>query len=391
MTGSKPVANSEQELGLLDLLIALARHKKKLVGWTLAAAILAAGGSFLLPEVYSANTRLLPPQQAQGGAAALLSQLGGAASLAAGVSGLKSPSDLYIGMLSSRTVADRLVAAFDLKKAYGTKSQDEARDALARNTIITVSKEGLISIEVEDTDRNRVAPLANAYAAELKWLTTTLALSEASQRRLFFEQQLEQAKNRLAKAEISLKQGLGSRGVISVDAESAAIVETGARLRAQISAKEVQLESMKAFVTTGNPDYRRAVEELSSLRNELAKLQNGRPSESRESTATGGIENIALLRDVKYYQMLYEVLAKQYEIARLEEAKDHAVVQVLDPAVTPERRARPKRALVVVLASLFAIFACISFIFVAEIKRRAKNSSQLAGKWAELRSHLRIR
>jgi tyrosine-protein kinase Etk/Wzc len=347
---NNPSDHAGHDLGLIDLLIMLARHKKKLMGSALLAGLLAAGGSFLLPDVYSANTKLLPPQQAQSGAAALLSQVGGAGSLAAGMTGLKSPSEMYIGMLTSRTVADRLIAAFDLKKVYGTQSQDETRDALSRATAIAVGKDGLISIEVEDQDRALVARLANAYADELKRLTSVLALSEASQRRLFFEQQLELAKNRLAQSEISLKQALGTRGVISVDAESAAIVETGARLRAQISAKEVQLASMKAFVTADNPEYRRVVEELSSLRNELAKLQNGRPSESTGQPVSGGLENIAMLRDVKYYQMLYEVLAKQYEMARLDEAKDHAVVQVLDPAVTPERRARPKRALIVLIA-----------------------------------------
>lgn len=385
-------AGEGSELSFIDLLIVLARYKRMLVMSVVLAASLAAGVSYLLPAIYVANVKLLPPQQQQSGAAALLSQLGGAAGLAAGVAGIKNPNDVYIGMLTSRTIADRLVAKFDLKKVYETSSPEEARMFLARNTMITVGKDGLISLEVEDRDRERVALLANAYVDELQHLTKNLALTEASQRRLFFEQQFELAKNRLARAEVALKQALGKGGVISVDAESAAIVQTGARLRAQISAKEIELESMKAFVTPNNPEYRRTEEALNSLRNELLKLENGRESEVRDNAgAAGGFENIKLLRDVKYYQTLYEVLAKQYEFARLDEAKDHAVVQVLDPAVVPERRARPKRALIVVMASLAAIFACFAVIFVAEVKRRTKESPRMAMKWVELRSHLRLR
>ena len=370
-------------------MIVLAKHKKLVAGLPMAVAVIATAVSFLLPNVYQATTRMLPPQQPQSGAAALLSQFGGAAALA----GLKNPSDLYMGMLKSRTIADQLIVKFDLKTAYDTELLERARKKLAENTSISSGKDGLITIEVEDKDQNRVAQLANAYVDELTKLSRTFALTEASQRRVFFERQLELAKNNLASAEVALKKGLNTRGVISVDVESRAIVETVGRLRAQVSAKEIQLSSMRAFVTESNPDYRRAAEELTSMRAELAKLENGRHEINNLSgdKAPVGLESIKLLRDVKYYQMLYELLAKQYEVARLDEAKDPTIVQVLDPAVTPERKFKPKRAIIIAISTILALLGAILWAFLRESRQRMLQSPENAAQWNEFKSYLRAK
>jgi tyrosine-protein kinase Etk/Wzc len=368
---------------LIELLIVLAKHRKSILYFPVAVAVLAAALSFVIPNVYLANTKLLPPQQAQSGAAALLSQLGGIAGAAAGVAGIKSPNDLYIGMLKSRTIADRLVAKFDLKNVYDLDTLAKTRKELEENTVITAGKDGLITIEVEDENQQRVAKIANAYVSELIELTKVIAVTEASQRRMFYEAQLTQAKNNLAKAEMDLKGAFDTRGVISVDGESRAIVETVGRLRAQISAKEIQLSSMRAFVTTSNPEFLRAQEELTSLRSELSKLENGRPGLASVPDESGkkqvGLENIKLLRDVKYYQMLYELLAKQFEVARLDEAKDSAVIQVLDPATEPERKFKPKRALIVIFSALLAL--------VLETYKRFSTSPGRFAQLVELKSH----
>ncbi|MDB5963117.1 MAG: hypothetical protein JWP59_4411 [Massilia sp.] len=381
---------STSEMTVLDLLIVIAKHKKLVIGLPMVAGIVAAAVSFALPNVYRASTKLLPPQQAQSGAAALLSQLGGAASMVAGAAGIKNPNDMYIGMLKSRTVADRIVHKFDLQKVYDEETLEKTRRVLEENTTVLAGKDGLISIDVEDKDPKRVAQMANAYVAELTDLTKVLAVTEASQRRLFFERQLELAKDNLAKAEMTLKRTLDTRGVISVDSDSRAIVETVGRLRAQISAKEIQLSSMQAFVTTDNQEYRRAREELNSLRNELSKLENGRPE---LSTGSGGdvknqvgLENIKTLRDVKYFQMLYELLAKQYEVARLDEAKDNAVIQVLDPAVPAEQKSRPKRAIIILMSMLAGFFAALGWSFVVEIKARALAIPEGRARWARLKT-----
>jgi tyrosine-protein kinase Etk/Wzc len=381
-----------EESDLLDAVIILAKHKKLIVGFTSAMAVLAVAVSLVLPNVYKATAKLMPPQQSQSGAAALLSQLGGVANMAAGVAGLKNPNDLYVGMLQSRTVADNIIARFKLKDVYDTDSLEKARMKLDDNTNVRAGKDGLITIEVEDRDQKLVANLANAYAEELLKLTGVLAVTEAGQRRLFYERQLELAKNNLASAEIKLKGGLDRYGVISVDAESRAVLATVARLRAEASAKEIEISSMRSFVTPENPDFKRATEELKSLRSELSKLENGRKDEADQTASSGqaGLENIKVLRDVKYYQMLYELLAKQYELARLDEAKDAATIQVLDKAVEPERKFKPKRAIIVIVSTMLAFAAAIGWAFLIETRKKMMLVPESAARLTELRSHLRF-
>jgi tyrosine-protein kinase Etk/Wzc len=378
---SSPSGGDEKdEMGLVDILVILAERKKIIAGVTIAAALVAAVVSMLLPPSYQSTVKLLPPQQAQSSTSMLLSQLGGLAGAAAGVTGLKNPADVYIGMLKSRTVAERLTDRFSLQKHYQMTSKEKTRAFLEANSVIAAGKDGLISIQVEDKDQKLVAPLANAYVDELVRLTKTLAVTEAAQRRLFFEQELERSKDKLAKAEIALKTAIEQRGVVSVDTESRALLETVARLRAAISAKEIERDSMRAFVTSSHPEYRRVEESLRSLRAELSRLENGNSSlASSDADVVGGaktgVQNIQLLRDVKYYQMLYELLAKQYEAARLDEAKDSSVIQVLDPAIEPEARFKPKRAMLVLAASFLACIAAIIAVLLWTAKERWRLSS----------------
>ncbi len=361
---SAPKATGGGETTLVDLLIVLGRYKRMLVLWPLAAAVIAAAVSLVLPKYYTGVTRILPPQQGQSAAAAMLGQLGGLAGLAAGAAGIKNPADLYIGMLKSDTVADALVARFKLKELYGAKYQVDARKTLAENSRFSSGKSGIIAIEVEARDPKLAADLANAYVEELHKLTSTLAVTEAGQRRLFFERQLQQTKDRLADAEVQLRQAIDSGGLVSVDAQGRAAVETVARLRAQVSAKEVQIGAMRAYATPDNPDMRRAEQELASLRRELARLETGLPSGAKEVVAASdggkpasGVSNIRLLREVKYQEVLFELMAKQYELARVDESKEAPVIQVMDRAVPPERRSSPRRTLMVVVAFLLASVA----------------------------------
>jgi len=384
-----------EKINVLDLVLVFAKHKRLLIGLPMAAAVLSLAISFALPKVYKATVTMLPPQQAQSTASALLSQFGSMAGMAAGVSGLKNPNDLYVGMLQSRTVANRLIQRFNLLKLYDQDSLEKAREQLQDDTVITSGKDGLISIEVQIKDQQLVAKLANGYVEELVTLSRTLAITEASQRRVFYEGQLEQSKNNLANSETALKRAMDTNGVISVDTESRAVLETVARLRAQASAKEIQLNAMKAFLTPTHPDYRRAEQELSSLRAELSNLENGRSGkDASQNTAASnsdqpGLGNIQLLRDVKYYQMLYELLAKQYEMARLDEAKNPSIIQVLDPATTPERKFKPKRAILVVVSTLGAFFISILLAFFLEIKNKLMRSPEGAAQWKELKAQLK--
>lgn len=392
-----PPGRTEQdngEFGPLNLLIVLLKHKWLLIGLPLGAGVLVALATLLIPNSYQASAKLLPPQQSQSGASALLAQLGSAAGLAAGASGIKSPSDMYVGILRSRTVADKIIAKHGLKKAFDTESGDAARGQLEEQTIINAGKDGLIVIAFEDEDKKLVASIANAYVEELQALTKILAITEASQRRLFFERQLEISKDKLAAAEGALKQALDTRGVINVDSETRAMAEIVGRVRAQVSAKEIQISAMKAFVTPSNQEYKLGQEELKSLRAELSRLENGRPGNTESADGAGatkaGLENIKVLREVKYHQMLYEFLAKQYEAARLDEAKDVAIIQVLDTAVEPEHQFKPRRSMYTIFAALLALFAAVVIAVAIEAKRKAMHSAQFAAQWGRLQNHLSL-
>lgn len=374
--------SEDVKFSVMDLVTVLAKRKKLILFFPIAVAIAATAVSFVIPEVFKATAKLLPPQQNQSGAAALLSQLGGVAGLAAGATGMKTPNDLYVGMLKSRTVADNLIAKFDLKKNYDLDSQEKARKVLEENTLISTGKDGLIVIEVEDENKKLVADITNGYVAELMKLTKTLALTEASKQRMFFERQLETTKNSLAEAEVALKRSIEKNGVISVDGDSRAVVEITSKLRAQVSAKEIQLNAMQAYVTGNNPDYIQLKEELRSLRAGLAKLESGGSALAGKESQGGddqvGFKSIKILRDVKYNQMLFELLAKQFEAARLEEAKDSAIIQVLDAAIEPERKVKPRRLIIILTATIFAFIFAVLLAIALEAKRLVQMPKNLA-------------
>src|SRR5213076_3323390 len=251
----------------------------------------------------------LPPQQTQS-TSAVLAQLGNLAGLAGGpaAAGLKNPNDLYVGMLKSRAVADNLIQRFDLNRLYDQNYQSLTRKRLEKETTITAGRDGIITIQVDDKDPKRAADLANAYVDELMKLTKVLAVTEASQRRLFFERQLLQVKDNLTTAEVAARQGLQKGGLAQVDAQGRSMIEVTARLRAQISVKEVQIGSMRTFAAEGNPELQRTQEELQALRRELARIEGSSPITGvgkRETSGGSGLDNLGRLRDVKYYEFLY--------------------------------------------------------------------------------------
>ena len=293
----------ETEISLLDLLIVLAKHKRVVLGVPLIVAVAAAVISLFLSNIYTGTTRILPPQQSASAASSLLNQLGGAlgglGGLAGGSLGARNPSDLYVGMLKSRTVADNLIGRFELNEVYKQKLQSDTRLTLQGRSSIAAGREGIITVEVDDKDPKRAAELANAYVDELTKLTKVLAVTEASQRRLFFEHQLEQAKDNLTAAEIAARQGLQKGGLAQVDAQGRSMIEVTARLRAQISVKEVQISSMRTFAAEGNPELQRTQQELEALRRELARVEGSSPIAALgkgDAAGNTGLSNLGRLR-----------------------------------------------------------------------------------------------
>jgi uncharacterized protein involved in exopolysaccharide biosynthesis len=392
---SRAATRDDDEINLLDLLIVLAKHKKLVLGLPFGAAVVAAIVSFLLPNIYTGTTRILPPQQSQSATAAVLNQLtgqlGGLPSIASSALGIKNPNDLYVGMLKSRTVADSIISRFDLKKIYQEETYQYARKKLQESTVISSGRDGIIIIEVDDRDPKRAAEVADAYVDELYKLTQTLAVTDASQRRLFFERQLDQARKNLTAAEGAARKGLEQGGLVVVDVQGRAMVETTARLRGQITAKEIQISSMRAFATEQNPELQQAQHELDAMRSELSKIEgtaSGRHKGANLATPEG-MENLNLLRDVKYYETIFELLAKQFEIAKIDEARDASLIQVLDKAVEPERRSKPRRAMIVILTATVATFAAIIWAFLKEAIEKLRLDPAHGRRFEELFGYLR--
>src|SRR5712691_1483441 len=391
-------APTEDEISLLDLLIVLAKHKRIVLGVPLVVAIAAAIVSLLLPNIYTGTARILPPQQSASAATAMLNQLGGVlggfAGAAGGTLGIRNPNDLYVGMLKSRTVADNLIARFDLTIIYEQELQSGTRNILQNNTTITAGRDGIITIDVDDKDPKRAADLANSYVDELMKLTNVLAVTEASQRRLFFEHQLVQAKDNLTAAEVAARRGLQKGGLAQVDAQGRSIIEVTARLRAQISAKEVQIGAMRTFAAEGNPELQRTQQELEALRRELGRIECSLPvavaGKGGEAGHTG-LDNLGRLRDVKYYEFLYELLAKQYELAKIDEAKDATIIQIMDKAIEPDRKSKPRRALITLLSAFAAVFVSLFWVFIREVAAVVKADPEQASQLESLRSYLRWR
>ncbi len=377
-----------QAVTAMGVLLLVARNKRMIAGWTCAAAVVGIAVSLLLPKTFTGVTRILPPQQGQSTAAMMLGQLGGGlGALTGGSLGIKNPSDLYIGMLKSRTVADALIERFKLKELYEAKYLDDARGRLEKDSRFASDKSGIITIQADAADPKLAADLANAYVEQLHKLTTTLAISEAAQRRVFFERQTQQTKDKLADAEVKLRQALDSGGLVSVDAQGRAAVETVARLRGQISAKEIQIGAMKGYAAPSNPDLQRAEKELSSMRQELARLESGGPgSETVSGGDVKGMGHIRLMREVKYNEALFEALAKQYELARVEEAMEAPLVQVLDKAAPPEKKSGPKRAQIVILATLGGFVAAVLAALAKNALETARQDPSFEAQLSALRA-----
>jgi tyrosine-protein kinase Etk/Wzc len=389
------------EISLLDLLIILAERKQTILFVTAVFAVLSITISLVLPKRYTASVSLLPPQQNSSMGAALASQLGnlgGVAALAGGSLGLKNPNDQFVGMLKSRTVEDAMVQHFGLMQEYHEKYPSDARMVFEKHATVDGSgKDGLIRISIEDRDPNRAAELANGYIDQFRKLSEHLAITEASQRRLFFEQQLEQAKDNLANAEEALKQTEQKTGLIQLDSQARALIESAASLRAQIAGKEVQIQSMRTFATSENSQLVQAQQELEGLRAQLAKLGG-----SENSADTGlmmpkgrvpeaGLEYVRKLRDVKYNETIFDILARQFEVAKLDEAKQGALVQVVDAAIPPDRRSFPKRAMIVILATAVGFFVGIFLALLKATLQRIEDIPEAAQKLYYLRKLLSFR
>jgi len=359
----------EGQITLQDV-VSLVLKRKRIILWgtgiiTLLTAVL----SLLLPPAYQAETKFYP---AQGGAntySQILGQFSGMAPFLGGFSGLANPAEVQIEILKSRPVLDEVIKKFDLMKRYETEYMVDARKKLEKKMDISLDKKSsVISLAVRDGDPAMAAEMANFFIEELKEFGNGFALSEAAQRRIFFEQEVKKSKEQLKEAEIKVSSFQKRTGALKLDDQSRAVIEAIANLKAQIADKEVQLKVMGTYTTPRNPDFKKLKEALNGLKAELNSLETERNRSSDPFLPISrmpdiGTEYARTLRDLKFAETVYELMLKQYETARIEEAKEPFIIQVIEKAVPPEKRIFPKRASMTAIGFFVGLFLSVFAVF----------------------------
>jgi uncharacterized protein involved in exopolysaccharide biosynthesis len=375
----------EDEISLLDLLQTIVDNLRLLVLGPLAVGFTALGISFLIPPTYTAKTQFLPPQQQQSAAASMLASLGSLGGLAGAVGGIKNPADQFISYMKSVTLQDSLIERFKLLERYGTQNKTDARATLAGSVRIASGKDGLMSVEVDNKDPQFAADLANAHVEELVKLLSKLATTEAQQRRLFFEKQLNQAKDKLIQSEIALKATGVSGSVLKSNPATAVAAVAG--LQASVTAQEVKLGAMRGYLAESAPDFKLALNELANLRKQLAKQEKDTTSVGAKPSTEG--DYITKYRQFKYHETLFDMFSKQFELAKVDEAREGAVIQVLDSAKAPERKAYPRKARIAIIATLASGFVLLLFVFLRQAIANISQDSESAKKMIGIKNSLR--
>lgn len=365
-------------LDAIDVALVVARHRWLLLLLPLSAGLVALGIAFLMQPVYTARAVIMSPQQSQSASALALQSLGALAGVAGAAAGIKSPADQYVALMQSRTVEDRIIDEFKLLDVYEVKLRVDARKRLHKNVQIQAGKkDGLISVEADDHDPKRAADIANAYVAQLTRLTNELAITEAQQRRKFFEQQLRQTTAAFATARRALQASGIDEGVIRAEPRAAA--ESYARLRADITATEVRLRSATVSLAESAPEVKRLRTELDTLRAMAAK------AEAVDNQAAGS-DYLERYKEFKYQETLLDLFSRQYELARVDESRDGTVVQVVDAAVPPERKSRPQRGVIAVVTTLVTGALCLLWLLARASLQRSMTLSPDAARWQALRA-----
>jgi capsule polysaccharide export protein KpsE/RkpR len=353
----------------------------KVAGLGLLVGVLIA---FAIPTEYRAAVQLMPPDN-QSNAGMLFAALaakagggsGGLGAIAGDLLGIKNSGALFIGILRSRTVADRVVQRFDLKRVYRTKLEEDARSELTDNTALSEDrKSGIVTIMVSDRDPQRVAAIAQAYVDELNRLVAELSTSAAHRERVFLEARLKEVKQELDRAAHDLSQFSSKTAAIDIKEQGRAMVEAAAVVQGQLIAAESELKGLEAIYTANNVRVRSVQARITELQRQLDKLGGSSTATNNQSDATGdsiypsirqlpllGVTYFDLYRRNKILEVVYETLTQQYELSKVEEAKELPSVKVLDAAIVPERKAFPPRVLLVALCGLLALAGAILWIF----------------------------
>lgn len=394
---------ADEEVNLLDYLAVIVKYRRMIFYMCTTAVIVAVIVSLLLPKIYSATAVIMPPKSEQGTMASLASRMGGITALAGGIMGGSSPSEVYVEMLKSRVVKDTIIDRFNLLKVYDVALMKVARENLKNNTLIKTSKADTISVEVEDKDPQRAADMANAYVKELDKLSRKLTVSDAARQRMFLEKRIEGTEQQLSQAEEVLKEFREKNKIVSLPAQASSSIYGAARIKGEIISIETELEVLKNFATEKSNKIVRLEKELEEMKDQLIKIETGQgfdnsdnpDNQKRESNfyipftqlPNLGLQLSRLMRNVKVKETVYELLTEQYELAKIAESKDMATIQILDEAVVPEKRSKPRRGLIVVLTGVLSFFASIFLAFTKEYFARMNDEDQK--RWQDMKAAMR--
>ena len=362
-------------LGLVEALTWIGEGKRLIAIVTVIAAVASVIVALLLPKTYTARaTMLAPGSQQQSSSAAALAALGSLGSLAGAAA--KTPDDLYIALLKSDSVQRRLDERFDLKERYGASNYETLRKVMPSHIRVSSDKKsGLITVEVDDKEPKFAADLANAHASEVTKVLGRLAVSEAQLRRVFFEKQLNDTKEHLIKAEQDLRQVQEKSGVIVLDKQAEALITGAAQVRAMIAEREVQLKVLRTAATEQNPDVIRMNSELGALRSELARMESSQGGNAGSAVdmpvgklPQAAIEYVRARRELKLQETLLEGMLRQYEAAKLDEAKEGQALQVVDVALPPDHKSKPSGATIALTSTLLAFFGSVAFVIARRFR-----------------------
>jgi tyrosine-protein kinase Etk/Wzc len=341
----------ESSIDFLAYLNTLYRGRRTVAVATLGAFAIATAIAFLAPLQFTSRCSFIPPSSTNSSVTSLMGQLGPLAALGGGgmMGGAKSTGDLYVGILKSQSVESEIVKRFNLMSVYKAKKESQAEGILADCSKFDVgAKDSIVTISVTDSSPQRAQNIGNAYLDALRETNGRLALSESSQRRVFFGQQLAREKDALADAEVDLKKVEEQTGLISPEGQTAAEIQMIAQTRNQIAAREVQLSSLRESATPQNPELIRLQSEIDDLEGQLVRLQMGTGKSRTGAFPTSKVPELVLEyvrknREVKYHETLFDMLARQYEAAQLDESHQAPLLQVLDAASYPDVKSGPQQ------------------------------------------------
>jgi uncharacterized protein involved in exopolysaccharide biosynthesis len=391
----------EDKINLLNYLIVLVNYRRFLLLNTLFVCIIVALLSFLLPSWYTAHTTLLPPERET-------SFLGLSSSLLGGVSSggdislpfMATPSDVIAAILTSRNISEKIVEKTDLMQVYNTNSKEEAIRELASHIQVRVTDEGLVSLDFEDQDKERAAMVANLFIQELDHINRNTNVSRARNTRLFIEERMNKTRKDLTLAEDNLREFQEEHKTISLDEQMKTAIQTAADLKAEMVLNEIELNVLSQNLSPAHPEIQKLRSKINQIRKQLEKLEFGDQKENSEENGVLDVpfsevprlslELARLIRDLKIQEAIFELLSSQYEQAKIQEAKDTPTIQVLDRAVPPEKRSRPKRVLMVILAGVASLFVGAVFVFGLEyLKSSQKRNPDEFQKIEQIFSALR--